>query len=215
MFWSCQPAIQFTRRASGNGLAVAVNGSANVIQHSMDTDAAAKLESALFRLAFEHGYPYVFQSERQMMEAAAGTDTGRDEKMIRSLTARYGLGDLPPERFVAFLREHTRTYTDVEQWHAAMRQFDFVLGSRFHGCLIAILAGVPAFVFVHDTRTREMCEVLNIPHVEVTKANGVDVRALYESLDLDAMQTAYRYLFQNYIDFLEENQIEHRLSRFT
>ena len=58
-------------------------------------------------------------------------------------------------------------FFDIEDWMNYIRNFHFVLGTRFHGTLIALLNGIPSVAFVIDARTREMCELLNIPHVDI------------------------------------------------
>jgi hypothetical protein len=214
MYWTCRPALEFRPRVEGGPLRIAVNGSANVVLHSANPEAARRLEAALFRLSFRDGHPYILQNEAAMMRIAAGEDATPDPALVRSLIASSGLEGVDQAAFVHFLRERTRSYFDIDRWHAAMGEFDFVVGSRFHGCLIALQAGVPACVFVHDARTREMCELLHLPHRSIAQAALLDdVPALYRSLDLAATATAYRHLYQNYITFLDENGLEHRLAR--
>jgi hypothetical protein len=212
MFWNCQPTLNFTNRSGTNGLAIALNGSANVVQHSVNLHAAKRVEHALAKLSFENGYPYILQNEREMMEIASATAPGPDQETIQTLMAQYGVPYMWPEAFVQAVREHMTCYSNVESWFANMKHFDFVTGSRFHGCLIALLAGVPAQMFSHDARTREMCELMSIPHVDISNFGDVDIHQLHDSFDPAPLQNAYRYLYQNYIHFLEENGLEHRLS---
>jgi len=212
MYWNGAPTLTIAYGRSGDTLAVAVNGSAEVAPHAEDMDAARALEARLARLSIENGYPYILQNELALMELAGGVRDS-SHKSIPALRKIYGLDDVSADDFVRFARTNVRTYFDVEQWVAEMARFDLVIGSRFHGCLAALLAGVPAYVFVHDTRTREMCELLRVPHASVRNSGAIDVEAIYATLDLDALTTAYRYLYQNYVAFLEENDIEHCLPR--
>ena len=46
---------------------------------------------------------------------------------------------------------------------SSMRNFDFVVGPRFHGVMLAMQAGTPGGVIAHDSRTHEMCETMEIP----------------------------------------------------
>jgi hypothetical protein len=45
----------------------------------------------------------------------------------------------------------------------SMRNFDFVVGPRFHGVMLAMQAGTPGGVIAHDSRTHEMCQTMEIP----------------------------------------------------
>jgi hypothetical protein len=212
MFWNCRTALKFTSRSASNGLAVALNGSANVVQHAGSAEAARRFEIALARLSFAHGYPYILQNEQELMEIATGRGPVYGEETLRALMAQYGMEEMCPDKFLQRVKENMRCYGDVQAWHHQMKQFDFVTGSRFHGCLIGLLAGVPAQMIVHDARTREMCDLLRIPHLDVMKTDKLDVRALYDSFEPAPLETAYRYLYQNYIEFLEENGLEHCLN---
>ncbi len=213
MYWTCRPELRFRPRSTAGPLLVSVNGSANVVDHSVDPQAARRVETMLVRLSFERGYPYVLQNEIEMMDVLLDDARPPNASLVDALMRQYGLADLTPEAFVNFVRNNMAVYWDTRPWLAAARAHDFVLGTRFHGCLIAILAGVPAFVFAHDARTREMCELLRLPHQGVRSVEAVDVRAIYDSLDLDATTAAHASLYQNYVTFLDENGLAHRLRR--
>jgi hypothetical protein len=210
MYWTCQPELHFRPRVERE-LSVSVNGSANVVQHAVDVEAAWRVEALIARSAFEHGYTYVLQAEAELMEVLR--DASADVTRIEPLMKQYGLGGESPETFLRFASRHMKVYWDTGEWLAAITQSDFVMGTRFHGCLIGLLGGVPSFVFVHDARTRELCELLQIPRADVRDVRNIDVGALYESLDLGPMETTYADLYRNYVEFLEENEIPHRLSQ--
>ena len=213
MYWTCQPSLRFRERSAAGPLLVSVNGSANVVEHAVDPKAARRVEGLLARLSFERGYPYVLQNEIEMMDVLLDAVRAPDASLVDALRLQYGLEDLTPRAFVEFVRKNMAVYWDTRPWFAAVSAHDLVVGTRFHGCLIAILAGVPAFVFAHDARTREMCELLRLPHQGVRSVDTVDVRALYDSLDLDATTAAHARLYQNYVTFLDENSLAHRLRR--
>lgn len=211
MYWTCEPDLRFKAQVADGPLSVSVNGSANVVEHSVDVRAARRVEGMIARLALERGYPYVLQNESEMMDLQHGTPS--DPATVAALKLQYGLDDLSVEAFAHFVRSRMAVYWDTGSWRDAVATCDFVLGTRFHGCLIAVLAGVPAFVFVHDARTREMCELLQLPHQNVRDVDALDVRALYDSLDLAATVTAHAGLYKNYVSFLDENGLAHRLQR--
>ena len=53
-----------------------------------------------------------------------------------------------------------------------MRKFDFVVGPRFHGVMLAMQAGIPGGVIAHDSRTLELCQTMGIPvrdHKEIAE----------------------------------------------
>lgn len=213
MYWTCRPALELKTISSRRPLAVAVNGAAGCVMHASDVGAAKTLEAQLARLSFKRGYPYFLQNEIELAAIGADLPGAFESYRIQLLMQQYGLCDIGPRKFIKFVKQQTRIFFDLEKWHAAMKQFDFVIGSRFHGCLMGLLAGVPCFVYAQDARTRELCELLQSPHTLVEKAGPVDIDAVYGALDLKPLERAYRELYANYISFLEENGFEHNLLR--
>ena len=58
----------------------------------------------------------------------------------------------------------SRFFTDVPTWLDFLRARDFSFGTRIHGNVFAILAGTPAYVIAHDSRTLELARYFDIPH---------------------------------------------------
>ncbi len=199
--------------AAGAPLAVCTSGSANVTDHSSDPNAARRVEAMISRLSFAHGYSYILQNETELMEIVENDSMGSDDAPIRALMNRHGLSEMTPEAFIRCVRQHMKVFSDPREWFAAVERVDFVLGTRFHGCLAGQLVGVPCVVFVHDARTREMCDLLQLPSMDVRKVDRIDVRELYDALNLESLVTTYPRLYRNYVDFLDENDLDHRLNR--
>ncbi len=92
-----------------------------------------------------------------------------------------------------------------------MRDLDLVAGTRFHGAMAALLAGTPAFVFCHDTRTREMSEFLKVPSVGIEEVERIDLREIYDHIELDSFNQRRAELLPAYKNFLDKNGLQHRL----
>lgn len=80
-----------------------------------------------------------------------------------------------------FLNDWARFPLDAWTWIEDLRKYDFVFGPRIHGNVASILAGTPALLFAHDSRTRELAEYHGIPHL--TEGEYRAVRSLDELLD--------------------------------
>jgi hypothetical protein len=211
MYWTCEPALTVNSRQASERLAVSVNGSANVIAHSSDPDALRMVERMIARLSFDYGYPYILQNEMELMEIVRNGASAIDANRTRALMDDYGLSGATPESFIDYVRRHMAVFSDTQAWLSAVGRCDFVLGTRFHGCLVGLLTGVPCLIVVHDARTREMCELLCIPHLEARTVTTLDVDRLYRSLNLDELKATYSRRCHDYCDFLNENDLDHRV----
>lgn len=100
----------------------------------------------------------------------------------------------------------------MEEWLTRLSRYDFVYGSRFHGNMAAIQVGVSALNMPFDTRTREMCEYLNLPMLPLLEFHaGMPVEELRQMADFTLFSQTYPAKLQNYRSFLERNGLCHAL----
>ena len=201
--------LRLTRRSLADIDRIVVNGIADVVGHSFDPVAKADVERMLFRLAVAANHPYVFQSERaeilylwrQIPEFAEGLAPG---------AGRAGYRDAG--EYAAAVRRVGRVFFDVDEWFDFVRGQHLVIGTRLHGAVAALLQGVPAIVLHHDSRTREVCEFMGLPHLSVTEARGLSLEAIYHRVEFDGLARRHAELLPRYVDFLEANGVQHRFA---
>lgn len=92
-----------------------------------------------------------------------------------------------------------------------LSKYFFCFGTRMHGNMFAYLHGIPSLWVVHDARTFEMCEAMQLPYVLL---NDLSERTTIDSLFLKAKYDNLFYQHrgwcrQQYIDFLNENGVPH------
>lgn len=117
----------------------------------------------------------------------------------------------------AMFRENkVRFFVDPWPWLAYLRDFDFVFGTRIHGNIAALLAGTPAYVFAHDSRTRELAEYHAIPHRVIGEVTPTtDAAQLYEEADYSAFNAAQPERFATFARFLDRHGLGYVLDRGT
>jgi Polysaccharide pyruvyl transferase len=178
------------------------------------------------RIAVAAGIPYISSLagiERSLADIVSLTDGAyivqHDLEMIRLARGEFDvLGSdtfllcknyISPgstnDEFKAWLRRYAHAFFDVRAWMDFVRRFDFVVGTRFHGVMLAIQAGVPAGCIAHDSRTLEMCQTMNIPVCRHSDINGtLDRRNLLDYFTFDPVR--YREtraaLCENYVNLL-------------
>jgi hypothetical protein len=97
-------------------------------------------------------------------------------------------------------------------WLAELARYDFSLGSRIHGNIAALLAGTPAFVLAHDSRTLELARYHEIPHRligSLDSAADADAARLAAEADFGPTVANHGERFRRYLAFLDQHRLPH------
>ncbi len=197
---------------SMDGIKVSLNGSRDIVGHSSSPNDAQRVAGYLLALSVSGGQPYVLQSEMPEMAAIENEDLQENDVIqLEQIARRFELPCDGPA-----LAQHIRTtckvFYDLGEWDRYIRAFDASIGGRFHGNLIALTNGVPAFIIVHDSRTREMAETMTIPHCGVEDVKTpTDIFERLKAADYDAFERSYTRMYDRYAAFLTRNGLKHKL----
>ena len=95
-----------------------------------------------------------------------------------------------------FQQDRVRFYVEPWPWISDLQSVAFAFGSRIHGNIAAILAGTPAYVLAHDSRTLELARYFGIPHRALRAgAPVVDAADLYEEADYASLNEGHAARF--------------------
>jgi hypothetical protein len=109
-----------------------------------------------------------------------------------------------------FREDRTRLYLDPWPWIEGLRPFDYSFGTRIHGSIVALLAGVPATVLVHDSRTLELARYFGIPYRLLRDlARDTDPAELYADADLGSLNEGHAARFDTLTAFLAKHGLDH------
>ncbi|MEA5116742.1 MAG: polysaccharide pyruvyl transferase family protein, partial [Propionicimonas sp.] len=104
-----------------------------------------------------------------------------------------------------------RFFADPTSWLRFLAGQDFACGTRIHGNVAALLAGIPAYQLAHDSRTLELARFHQIPHQVVPDEGwAMDAATLYEQADLSAFNAARDVNRDLWLAFLDRNGLPHR-----
>lgn len=104
----------------------------------------------------------------------------------------------------------TSFFVDPEPWIRYLAGFDYSFGTRIHGNIAALLAGVPATVLAHDSRTLELVRFYDIPHRTMKQVGpDTDAAELYAEADFTAFNTHHAERFDLFTDFLGAHGLHH------
>lgn len=115
--------------------------------------------------------------------------------------------------FFNYVTNNAKIFFDYNEWNSYLRdkKFSFAYGSRFHGNMMALRNGIPTLWVTHDSRTSELVDTLHLPHTSIENALKYKMpEELIPLCDYKDFYQAWPGLLQNYIEFLEENGINHR-----
>ena len=96
------------------------------------------------------------------------------------------------------------SFTNIPAWIDYFKQnVDFSFGSRIHGNVAAILAGVPSVAVPFDRRVLELADYHNIPYIKVKPLAKVQtLYDVFEKADFSSVHRGHKERFEHYLDFL-------------
>ena len=189
---------------------IAVNASRDVLSHAFDREKLFSVISGLVAEAMRYNGVFIAQTEKEEMILAENPNTPEATAALDRFAAFFDkpISDMSSLREWAAL--HHRVYWSIEKWLEDMRALDFVTGTRIHGALAALSVGTPAFVLCHDTRTKEMSEFLGVPHAHICDIERIDIRELYDRVDVNAFASRRQQLLPHYRTFMNINGLEYK-----
>lgn len=122
--------------------------------------------------------------------------------------------DAPMSRISHAVVEKMKVFFDIPEWLEHLRGLDFVVGTRLHGTIAALISGTPTLLIVHDSRTAEMAEIMGIPSVPGSEIDleRIDFDALYDKVEMHKFTVGLPAYRERYIRFFEDNGLRHNLA---
>lgn len=171
-----------------------------------DWTSMSALESSLVKIMQSTRGTYIVQNTFDSIALSRGDLSVVSDEYKEKLKSYLGL-DMELPEFAKWVREYMISFYNIPAWMEYLRRFDFVVGSRIHGVMLAMQAGVPGLCIAHDSRIREMCEKSRIPFVMAHQVSGgVTLNELREMISFDGTEydknrsniaAMYRDFFRN------------------
>lgn len=107
-----------------------------------------------------------------------------------------------------FARRNVIYYPNPWGWIESFKSEDFAFGTRLHGNIAAILAGTPAHILAHDSRTLELADYHAMPYTRYDKDGAVPLAEdLYQDTDYSRFNELMPERFATYLQFLRDNNL--------
>ena len=131
----------------------------------------AHIERDLADVVTLTGGAYIVQHGLEMLQLARREFAKMGEGKLEA-AHNYIMPNRTTAEFCSWCERYAYAHYDARSWMDFLRRFDFVVGTRFHGIMLAIQAGVPGACIAHDSRTIEMCETMGIPVRHYSEIDG-------------------------------------------
>ena len=136
----------------------------------------------------------------------------KDTKLKNDELQSYELQGFKEEA-LALIRENGVFHATFQDWFNYLKTRDFILGARLHGCIGALIQGVPAVLIARDLRVMEISEFFNLPYVSYNKLNTKkSALQVFEEADYTKFNQTYKVRYDNYVRFLHENGLQSQLN---
>lgn len=101
-------------------------------------------------------------------------------------------------------------FIDPVTWVEYLQGREFSFGTRIHGNIAALLAGTPAVLLAHDSRTLELAQYHEIPYRLISEVEpSVDPAQLLEQADYSDFHRNHGQRYQRFIQFLDSQGLPH------
>jgi hypothetical protein len=193
---------------------IATNYSNNVRRHSFSAVRFAAIESMIFKHLLRSNSYYILQNEAAEMEIVKNQGAHPTNDSIASAMEQVGNKfdiDSGTAEFRRFLSYNTRIFFNVKEWVACLKTMHFSVGSRFHGNVAALLAGIPALFIAHDNRTLELCEFFSFPHIRVDNVyTPMKIEEMLDKVDYNIFFSRLPLVIAQWKTFLARNSLDFR-----
>ena len=166
-------------------------------------EAKCAAERVLFAAMVRGDGLYVQQSGGTAA-AAMAKGVFAEVSLAATLSIRRILApDMSLDAFVELMRRRGRLFSDAGRWIDAVKPFDAVLGTRLHGAMAALAAGIPGIVVTHDARTAELVDTMALPTLtlgEVIETPRLEDLFARTRFDADAFDAGRRRIAAGLVD---------------
>ncbi|TWT03720.1 polysaccharide pyruvyl transferase family protein [Planomicrobium sp. CPCC 101079] len=109
-----------------------------------------------------------------------------------------------------YMNDRVRYFLNVPTWLDFLKEADLSFGARLHGNITATIAGTPSILIPKDARMRELAEYHQLTHVMADKITSkTKLSELVEKADFKKPIKPHPKNFDHYIDFLNQNGLDH------
>ncbi|WP_290753706.1 polysaccharide pyruvyl transferase family protein [Exiguobacterium sp. UBA3968] len=110
----------------------------------------------------------------------------------------------------AYMNDRVRFFLNAQTWFDFIGQADLSFGARLHGNITATLAGTPSILIPKDARMRELTDYHQLTHIWANDIKAdTQLSDVVANADFQSPVRVQARNFDNFVDFLNVNDLEH------
>ncbi len=151
--------------------------------------ALKKHEQDFLLYAMEHNMSFVEQTAAKLENSHVKCDEETSRKLMSWL-------------------DNADIFFNYPEWAEYIRNYDFSIGYRFHGNVIALNNNIPALFIYSDSRVKEMCEFFKFPMISGTDFDASKpIEYWYEKADYSEFNKTQAERINNFKEFCRKNNL--------
>lgn len=160
---------------------------------------------------FEAFYKKLDKPRTDFLRYCAENELSFAEQTAAEISEKQIENPLLLKNVKGWLDKSSQIFFDVNEWRSYIREFDFSMGARFHGNVIALWENVPALFLVSDSRTKELCEHFSLPRIDISEFDrSKPLEYYYELADYAEFHKNYPKRLAEWKEFLKVNGLENQ-----
>ena len=132
---------------------------------------------------------------------------GNNKELWDVMCFDKSIKNIQPYNMDILLNSKPVMFSDNRSWEEYLSKFDFCLGTRLHGAIVALNSGTPAVCVNIDARAMELCSYLKIPCFP-EYLHEKNIQKIYDACDFTEMNSNYNKLYENFVNYLEKSGLK-------
>ncbi|UTW56143.1 polysaccharide pyruvyl transferase family protein [Kordiimonas sp. SCSIO 12610] len=163
-----------------------------------------QLQAKQVRHALDNGFNYIIQTN--YAEAWLAFHGEVKDSHIKNISAAFRYKTDEIEAFTEKLMTHLRIFFHYRKWKDYLKGVDFTYGARFHGNMMSVMNNVPGVCVCHDSRTLELCEFMDLPHINIADYDPDDFsfEAIVDTADYSEFNKNYKAKCDRFDGFMRK-----------
>lgn len=170
----------------------------------------------LAKFGVQHASLFMIQTDPLFIKDAYGVTIHQMEQWMNSndlqsfqrrirknIYEKLASSQMPVDQIRQWISEVGRFTFSITEWLQLLENIDLVVGSRYHGTVASLLAGIPALLYTVDLRTEELAEYHGIPHLPIEHLTlDTTLEEMIASLDYSLFTDTLMQRKAEYIEYL-------------